>query len=142
MHRATVPCWGGSQPSGSAEGSAPRSQEVFSTLPFFLTTAGGLFPKKLATETRAPPRVADTPKQGHLCRCEQRDKKGRENQEDGKATESRRKQLGVGGDPARRAWSCSSGGGGEGRVTHGTSLGPGQAVEIVVSKAYGRETDP
>ena len=51
VHRATVPCWGGSQPSGSAEGSAPGSQQVFSTLPFFLTTAGGLVPKKLATET-------------------------------------------------------------------------------------------
>lgn len=50
-------------------------------------------------------------KQGHLCRCEQTDKKGRENQEDGKATDSGRKQLGVGGDPARRPWSCSSGAG-------------------------------
>jgi len=41
-------------PSPAASRSSPHSL-------FFLTTAGGVVPKKLATETRTPPRVADTP---------------------------------------------------------------------------------
>lgn len=55
----------------------------------------GLVPKKMAVETGALLRVADTPKRAICAGCDQEEKRGRENQEDGKALDrkkDRRKQ--------------------------------------------------
>ena len=120
-HRATVPCRGGSQPSGRGEGPNPQPADFLHTPFFFLTTAGVLVPNKLTVETGAPPGVADTPNRVICAGCDQTDKRGRENQEDRKALG--RKEAA--GDQARRPLERQCGGR-EG-ITHCTSLGPAQA---------------
>lgn len=119
LHRATVPCRGGSQPSGRGEGPNPQPADFLHT-PFFLTTVGGLVPNRLTVETGAPPGVAGTPNRVICAGCDQTDKRGRENQED------------------RRPWAAEGSSGGSGQkapgaalvgregITHCTSLGPAQ----------------